>query len=290
MPPSPRSSVARLSGGIFAGRSIGRRSVTLPRTAKRPELDYVSHASVTNRLNEAAPGWTYDVEPVTVQGSDGLPHVVAVFGTMTVGGVTRQEVGAVDEPKTYGQELKEAISDFIRRGAMRFGVAIDLYAKEGLEGSTGTTATTAQNRDDSGDSSLPSPKPGPVEGTASSVEQHGSGGAVPTTSPGEGRVLAGTVPASGDSTSEGVASGDGRLGEGSDLAAPSDPNPIADAHDWAMAAKTLKTSKADCQLRVVEWFKITKAGPRQPSEIHRDELGFAVASLAVTARSQGGTT
>jgi len=100
---------------------------------KRPALDYVSHAAVTQRLNDAAPDWTYDVKAVEAKDDNGWPHVVAVFGTMTIGGVSRQEVGAVDSPSSYGQELKEAISDFVRRAAMRFGVALDLWSKEDLQ-------------------------------------------------------------------------------------------------------------------------------------------------------------
>lgn len=129
----------------------------LPSSAKRPALDYVSHAAVTNRLNLSAPGWTYRIEPVVVRGSvvvedrhasfvpdeSGLPHVIAVFGEMTIGGVSRQEVGEVDSFSTYGLELKNAISDFIRRAAMRFGVALDLWSKEELSSGESTATSTA---------------------------------------------------------------------------------------------------------------------------------------------------
>jgi len=127
----------------------------LPATTKRPALDYVGHAAVTDRLNRYAPGWSYHVEPVVVGFDDG-PHVVAVFGEMTVCGVSRQEVGAVDSPSTYGQELKEAISDFIRRAAMRFGVALDLWSKEDLTSGT----PTAPNAGTAGHA-VPAPASGP---------------------------------------------------------------------------------------------------------------------------------
>lgn len=136
----------------FDQREISR----LPKTAKRPALDYVGHAAVTNRLNRYAAGWTYRIEPVVVRGSivvhdrqaqfvpdeNGLPHVLAVFGEMTIGGVSRQEVGEVDAFSTYGLEMKNAISDFIRRAAMRFGVGLDLWSKEDLSpGESRATAT-----------------------------------------------------------------------------------------------------------------------------------------------------
>ena len=136
---------ARMRQGLraaFPPEQIGK----LPATAKRPELSYVGHATVTDRLNKEAPDWSYSISPVVVRGTvivegrdrrfvpdeTGLPHVMAVFGSMTVGGVTRQEVGDVESFTTYGDELKKAISDFIRRGAMRFGVALDLWSKEDL--------------------------------------------------------------------------------------------------------------------------------------------------------------
>src|SRR6266540_4864150 len=148
----------------------------LPGTAKRPPLDYVGHAAVTNRLNNAAPDWTYTIERVEVRGSiervgderrfvsseDGLPHVVAVFGTMTIGGVTRQEVGEVDSFTTYGLELKNAISDFIRRGAMRFGVALDLWSKEDLFSEPLDTGRTTGVRTEGAGDTSPSPAPSPT--------------------------------------------------------------------------------------------------------------------------------
>lgn len=115
--------------------------------AKGVPVDTVSHAIITDRLNDVAPGWTYKIEEfITINGiwvkpntkrgetfepyNDGQPHLLAVFGSMTIGSVTRYEVGEVDGASTYGAELKRAISDFIKRGAMRFGVGIALKSKE----------------------------------------------------------------------------------------------------------------------------------------------------------------
>jgi hypothetical protein len=58
---------------------------------------------------------------------------------MEVAGIRRYEVGEVERPSTYGDEAKKAVSDFIKRAAMRFGVALDLWAKEELEASAETT-------------------------------------------------------------------------------------------------------------------------------------------------------
>lgn len=97
--------------------------------------DTVNHAVVTDRLIRHGGDWTYSKpEPVTVVGGDGMPHVVAIVASMTIGGVTRWETGGPERMSNYTQELKESISDFIKRAAMRFGVALDLWSKEDLDG------------------------------------------------------------------------------------------------------------------------------------------------------------
>lgn len=192
----------------------------LPATAKRPALDYVNHAVVTDRLNRYAPGWSYDVEPMIVQGADNLPHVIAVFGAMTIWGVSRQEVGAVDQPSAYGQELKEAISDFIRRGAMRFGVAIDLWSKQDLTQPAASapvvaTASGAQAGGVNSSTSGAAERPEPVEG-----EDTGSGETSPTEhgSP---------VPARGSSVGDDVEP----TGVTAQTASPSAPDPNGKVSD-----------------------------------------------------------
>ncbi len=100
----------------FDPKQIGK----LPATPKRPAMDFVGHAAVTDRLNKAAPDWTYS--DITLFDHGGQ---VWIKGTMTIGGVSRIEYGDGDDPK-------QALGNFIRRGAMRFGVALDLWSKEEL--------------------------------------------------------------------------------------------------------------------------------------------------------------
>ena len=88
-------------------------------------LDYVGHAAVTDRLLTVDPEWSW--EPFAI-GPDGLPALDAsrnLWIRLTVCGVTRIGVGD-------GKSLKECIGDAIRNAAMRFGVALDLWAKENL--------------------------------------------------------------------------------------------------------------------------------------------------------------
>jgi len=88
-------------------------------------LDYVGHAAVTDRLLTVDPNWSW--EPFAL-GSDGLPapdREGNLWIRLTICGVTRIGVGD-------GKSAKERIGDALRNAAMRFGVALDLWAKENL--------------------------------------------------------------------------------------------------------------------------------------------------------------
>lgn len=94
-------------------------------------IDYVGHAEVTDRLLTADPTWTW--EPVAF-GDDGLPLFDKQGGLwirLTVGGVTRLGYGNATG-KTGGDGIKEVIGDAVRNAAMRFGVALDQWAKSDL--------------------------------------------------------------------------------------------------------------------------------------------------------------
>jgi len=98
-------------------------------------LDYVGHAAVTDRLLKVDPVWTWN--PVAYD-ENGLPRILfdeargkaVLWIQLTVGGLTRIGVGTVDSSKPDLE--KELISDALRNAAMRFGVALDLWAKEDL--------------------------------------------------------------------------------------------------------------------------------------------------------------
>lgn len=93
------------------------------------KLDYVSHAWVTNRLLEVDPEWTW--EPVGFD-ANGLPKFDENGGLwikLTVCGVTRYGYGEPQGRDAY-DKIKGAIGNSIRVAAMRFGIALDLWAKE----------------------------------------------------------------------------------------------------------------------------------------------------------------
>ena len=95
--------------------------------------DYVDHGHVTERLLQIDPEWTW--EPCATD-ENGVPILVVLgqmsylWGRMTVCGVTRIDVGSVETKKN--EVLKEAVSDCIKRCAMRFGVALHLWMGEDI--------------------------------------------------------------------------------------------------------------------------------------------------------------
>jgi len=93
------------------------------------QLDYVSHAWVTDRLLQVDPSWNW--EPVAFDES-GLPKFDENGGLwikLTVCGVTRYGYGEPQGRDKFDAK-KGAIGNAIRVAALRFGVALDLWAKE----------------------------------------------------------------------------------------------------------------------------------------------------------------
>lgn len=122
-------------------------------TSAHIHLDYVGHAAVTDRLLQADPAWTYrllaanpDGSPVsfTTNLSDPLAKV-GLWIELTVAEVATPGFGE-------GKNFKEAISDAIRNAAMRRGVALDLWSKEGLH-------DDSEPKDAPSPGSLPAPHP-----------------------------------------------------------------------------------------------------------------------------------
>lgn len=88
-------------------------------------LDYVGHAAVTDRLLTVDPDWTWEPFALTPDGLPAPDREGNLWIRLTVCGVTRIGVGD-------GKNAKERIGDALRNAAMRFGVALDLWAKENL--------------------------------------------------------------------------------------------------------------------------------------------------------------
>ena len=77
---------------------------------------YVDARDVINRLNEAAPGQWRDEYAITPL----APNGYYALCKLTIGDITRQDVGESDTPKG-------AVSDALKRAAVKFGIGIHLY-------------------------------------------------------------------------------------------------------------------------------------------------------------------
>ena len=93
------------------------------------QLDYVSHAWVTDRLLQVDPMWTWKPLAFTEAGLPAFDSNGGLWIELTVCGVTRYGYGEPQGRDKFDM-TKGAIGNAIRNAAMRFGVALDLWAKE----------------------------------------------------------------------------------------------------------------------------------------------------------------
>lgn len=92
-------------------------------------LDYVSHGNVTRRLLEVDPDWNWEPLAFDDQGLPLFDERGGLWIKLTVCGITRIGYGEPQGSDTYDR-IKGAIGNAIRVAAMRFGVALDLWAKD----------------------------------------------------------------------------------------------------------------------------------------------------------------
>lgn len=100
----------------FAPEQIGR----LPKGGTF--LDYVGHADITARLLDVDPDWVWEPFAVDDRGLPALDADGNLWIRLTVLGVTRIGVGD-------GASMKIRVGDALRNAAMRFGAALELWAK-----------------------------------------------------------------------------------------------------------------------------------------------------------------
>jgi len=93
------------------------------------QLDYVSHAWVTDRLLQVDPMWTWKPLAFTEAGLPAFDSNGGLWIELTICGVSRYGYGEPQGRDKFDM-TKGAIGNAIRNAAMRFGVALDLWAKE----------------------------------------------------------------------------------------------------------------------------------------------------------------
>ena len=109
-------------------------------------LDYVGHADVTRRLLEVDSSWTWeplgaDEHGMPLFDTDDHGNPVGLWIRLTVGGVSRLGYGSC--PSNQNDAVKVLIGDALRNAAMRFGVAVDLWAKGDRTDPTTENATAS---------------------------------------------------------------------------------------------------------------------------------------------------
>lgn len=112
-------------------------------------LDYVGHAQVTDRLLDVDPEWSWEPCGWTPEGTPAVRFEqggrAVLWIKLTIGGVTRLGVGIVGSNKPECE--KELIGDALRNAAMRFGVALDLWAKGDLHGEDNEAPAPSRQKD-----------------------------------------------------------------------------------------------------------------------------------------------
>ena len=93
------------------------------RSGREHEVDYVEWHVVADILDAVAPDWSHAVRNILQIGP-----FVAVTASITIAGVTREGVGTGEASDEKG--IKKAEHDALKRAAVKFGVARELYRKD----------------------------------------------------------------------------------------------------------------------------------------------------------------
>src|SRR5215470_6817494 len=86
-------------------------------------VEYIEWHTVADILDRVAPDWSHAVRNITQVGA-----MVAVTAAITIDGVTREGVGTGSAESETG--IKKAEHDALKRAAVKFGIARDLYQRE----------------------------------------------------------------------------------------------------------------------------------------------------------------
>ncbi|MGI9035685.1 MAG: Rad52/Rad22 family DNA repair protein [Pyrinomonadaceae bacterium] len=86
-------------------------------------VDYVEWHTVADILDETAPNWNHAVKDIRQIGD-----IFTVTVAITIDGVTREGIGTGTAESELG--IKKAEHDALKRAAVKFGIARDLYKKE----------------------------------------------------------------------------------------------------------------------------------------------------------------
>jgi hypothetical protein len=86
-------------------------------------VDYVEWHTVADILDDVAPHWTHSVKDIKEIGD-----IMTVTVAITIDGISREGIGTGNAHNEMG--IKKAEHDALKRAAVKFGIARDLYKKE----------------------------------------------------------------------------------------------------------------------------------------------------------------
>lgn len=124
-------------------------------TTGHTHLDYVGHAEATDRLLDVDLEWNWEPLARDARGLPAFDDDGGLWIGLTIAGVTRLGYGSADG-KRGPNATKEIIGDAIRNAAMRFGMALNLWAKTDLHADERDGERLAAHQDaDAGESQDP---------------------------------------------------------------------------------------------------------------------------------------
>ena len=86
-------------------------------------VDYIEWHTVADILDETASNWEHSIKDIRTFGD-----VIAVTVAISINGITREGIGTGNANSEMG--IKKAEHDALKRAAVKFGIARDLYKKE----------------------------------------------------------------------------------------------------------------------------------------------------------------
>ncbi|MGB8509477.1 MAG: Rad52/Rad22 family DNA repair protein [Pyrinomonadaceae bacterium] len=104
-------------------RLVKTREGWTDRNGQKHMVEYIEWHTVADLLDRVAPAWSHSVRGIVQIGD-----MVAVTCAITIDGVTREGVGTGTADNETG--IKKAEHDALKRAAIKFGIARDLYQRE----------------------------------------------------------------------------------------------------------------------------------------------------------------
>jgi hypothetical protein len=87
-------------------------------------VEYVEWHTVADILDRHAPTWGHTIKKITQIG-----ETIVVIAAITINGITREGIGTGNANNETG--IKKAEHDALKRAAIKFGIARDLYQRDG---------------------------------------------------------------------------------------------------------------------------------------------------------------